>query len=64
MLERLKNLWRLSELEVPEKGKQISDYPSGTTIIDALIKPKKATFIKYEKKNATEQFLEEANKES
>lgn len=58
--KRIKNLWRLSELELPPEDKIIQD--KGQDIINYLIKPKKAVFIKYEKKNATEQFLEDANK--
>ena len=47
MLKRLKNLWKLSELEVPELAEKTTDNPKGTitTIIPFLKKRKKMATI-------------------
>ncbi len=50
MWRRIRNLWRLSELEVPPIGKNLHDFPPGTGIIQSLIRPKRATIIDLQEK--------------
>lgn len=38
LLQRFKNIWRLSEYEIPKLGEKTSDLPSGTNVITALFK--------------------------
>lgn len=45
LLRRLRNLWVLSEFEVPPIGKKINEYPLGSMVTTSLVKPKRAATI-------------------
>lgn len=45
LLKRFKNLWHLSEFEIPELGQKMSDLPTGSIIVNSLFNKKEMAQI-------------------